>query len=93
MRVKFTADYDHRWPSRAMTHFPAGYEGTVKREVGERAISKGRATEVKRRAKAKADAAPSSDANMGTGGSLAGRNDADHVGSVVQPAFVDRTGQ
>lgn len=56
MKVHFTANYDHKWPSRAMTFFPAGYVGTVKREVGERAIAKGRATEVKRRGKADDDA-------------------------------------
>ena len=46
MRVRFTKHYDHRWPSRAVTHFPQGYEGTVKREAGEAAIAKGRAVEV-----------------------------------------------
>jgi hypothetical protein len=42
-RFQFTRDYNHRWPSRAMTHFRAdgGPDGdgtyTVKREVAERA--------------------------------------------------------
>jgi len=56
MRVIFTADYDHRWPSRAITAFKAGYEGTVKREVGEVAISKGKATEIISRATPTIDA-------------------------------------
>ena len=56
MRIKFTADYDHRWPSRAVTAFKAEWEGTVKREVGESAISKGRATEIVRSATSAGDA-------------------------------------
>lgn len=56
MKVRFTADYDHRWPSRAITAFRAGYEGTVKREVGERAIAKRKATEVSAPAKPDSDA-------------------------------------
>lgn len=61
MRIKFTADYDHKWPSRAVTAFKAGWEGTVKREVGELAISKGKATEVATRA------TPASDASENNG--------------------------
>ena len=56
MKVRFTADYDHRWPSRAVTAFKAGWEGTVKREVGDMAISKGKATEVGARATPASDA-------------------------------------
>lgn len=93
MKVRFTLPYDHRWPSRAVTHFPAGYKGTVKREVGVAAIAKGKATEIGRHDKTVTDGAPSADTNMGTGGNLAGPDDADHVGSGVQPEIVDRTGQ
>ena len=93
MKVHFTLPYDHRWPSRAVTHFPAGYTGTVKREVGNAAIAKGKATEVRRHGKAGADAAASAHTELGTGGSLAGSNDADHVGTSVQPQIVDGTGQ
>ncbi|CAM5513115.1 hypothetical protein ACFSUK_28770 [Sphingobium scionense] len=89
MRVKFNADYDHKWPSRAMTHFPAGYEGTVKREVGERAIAKGRATEVKRRGKAVADAAAPANADLGTGRGMAKPDDAHHVGRIVRDQIMD----
>ena len=36
-RVTFAARYDHVWPSRAMTNYPAGWSGPVKAEVEERA--------------------------------------------------------
>lgn len=39
--VTFAAPYDHVWPSRAMTHYPAGWSGTVKTEVAERAKEMG----------------------------------------------------
>lgn len=73
MKVRFLADYDHRWPSRAITAFKAGYEGTVKREVGEAAISKGKATEIDSRA------TPSSDATENDG--RANRLGGGHIGS------------
>lgn len=92
MRVRFTADYDHKWPSRAMTFFPAGYEGTVKREVGERAIAKGRATEVKRRGKAEADGETPAITDSRRGGRVAGSNDAPDVGAVVLDPQVDGAG-
>jgi hypothetical protein len=50
--VTFTADYNHRWPSRAVTFFPSGYTGSVKREVEEAAIAKGVATPAKKPSKA-----------------------------------------
>jgi len=31
--VKFKADYDHTWPSRAVTAFKRGWSGPVKQEV------------------------------------------------------------
>lgn len=55
MRVIFRRDYDHRWPSRAITAFKAGYEGTIHREAGAAAVAKGAATEVPRPAKAAPD--------------------------------------
>lgn len=41
--VRFTAAYDHAWPSRAVTAYPAGYVGNVKRVVSARAIAAGKA--------------------------------------------------
>jgi len=46
MRVKFERDYDHTWPSRAVTAYKAGYEGTVRREAGEAAVAAGAAKEL-----------------------------------------------
>lgn len=46
--LKFNKKYDHTWPSRAMTCWPEGYVGFVKREVAERAIEKGAAEIVDR---------------------------------------------
>jgi len=46
-RVKFTADYDHTWPSRAVTAFKANWEGSVKAEVAEAAVAAGKARRVK----------------------------------------------
>jgi len=43
MRVRFTAKYDHTWPSRAVSQYPAGFEGIVKREVADRAVALGKA--------------------------------------------------
>lgn len=37
--VKFTADYDHRWPSGAVTEFRAGMVVNVKQEVADEAIA------------------------------------------------------
>lgn len=42
-QVKFTAKYDHTWSSRAVTVYPAGYIGSVKKEVAEAAIAAGKA--------------------------------------------------
>lgn len=47
MRVKFTANYDHTYPSGAMQFFPKSYEGIVRRIVGDAAIAAGKAEEVK----------------------------------------------
>lgn len=40
-RVTFAEKYDHVWPSRAMTHYRAGWSGPVKGEVAERAKALG----------------------------------------------------
>lgn len=84
MRVRFTADYNHRWPSNAATFYPAGYEGTVRRVVGEAAVAKGRATEIVGRGR------PAGDGGLSFGGrrgSVAGTDDAHNVGRIVQPAL------
>ena len=41
--VRFIADFDYTWPSRAVTAFKAGYEGPVKRCVSRAAIAAGKA--------------------------------------------------
>lgn len=47
MHVRFiNGGYNHTWPSRAVTHYPDGHEGPVKREVAEAAIAAGRAEEI-----------------------------------------------
>lgn len=45
MWVEFTAAYDHLWLNRSMTRFEPG-KRNVKREVGERAVAKGKAVEL-----------------------------------------------
>lgn len=58
MHVRFiNGGYNHTWPSRAVTHYPDGYEGTVKREVAEAAIAAGRAEKTKRSAGESSDVA------------------------------------
>lgn len=47
MRIRFSDDYDHKWPSGAETAFKAGMELPVKREVGEAAIGAGKGKEVR----------------------------------------------
>jgi hypothetical protein len=89
MRVKFSANYDHKWPSRAMTLFPAGYEGPVKREVGERAIAKGKATEVKHRGKPEVNGETPAISNSRRGRRVAGSDDAPDVGAVVLDPQMD----
>ena len=39
--VKFARNYDHVWPSRAMTAYKAGWSGRVKAEVAAGARAKG----------------------------------------------------
>jgi hypothetical protein len=46
-RVKFDHDYDHLWPSGAMTAFKANWEGSVKAEVAEAAVKAKRARRTK----------------------------------------------
>ncbi len=43
MYVIFERDYDHKWPSGAVSAYKRGWKGTVKREVGEAAIKLKRA--------------------------------------------------
>lgn len=40
-KVKFRDTYHHTWPSRAMSSFPAGWEGVVKQEVADAAAAAG----------------------------------------------------
>lgn len=42
-RVKFSADFDYTWPSRAMTFYPNNWEGSVKEEVAAAAVAAGKA--------------------------------------------------
>ena len=89
MRVKFTANYDHRWPSRAVTAFKAGWFGTVRREVAEAAIAKGKATALRRPAKQANDAAASENADMGRSRGMAQPDDAHDVGRSVRDQVMD----
>lgn len=93
MKVRFTQNYDYRWPSRAITAFKAGWEGTVKREVGESAISKGKATEIEKAAKSNGDAAAPGNADLGRSRGMAEPDDAHHVGTGFRSAVVDGAGQ
>jgi hypothetical protein len=43
MYVIFDRKYDHTWPNRAVTAYPAGWKGPVKKEVGDAAIAAGAA--------------------------------------------------
>lgn len=47
MQVVFERAYNHTFPSRAVVAYPAGWQGTVKREVGLAAIAAGRARRVR----------------------------------------------
>jgi len=59
--ARFSSDYDHRWPSRAVSHYrvDGGVDGDglyqVKREVLDAARAAGKATEAKKPAKAASD--------------------------------------
>lgn len=46
--IRFTSDYNHRWPSRAETAFKADMVCFVKDEVAELAIAKGKAEETEK---------------------------------------------
>lgn len=50
--VKFTADYDHKWPSGCVTAFKKGWEGTVKAEVTEAAVKARKAVDLDAKGKA-----------------------------------------
>lgn len=45
-RVKFHRNYDHTWPSRAMSAYPNNWEGRVPREVADAAVKAGAASRV-----------------------------------------------
>jgi len=89
-RVTFTKDYDHRWPSRAVTAFKAGWAGTVKHEVAESAHAKGAATIEPSRAKAPSHGRlPDS----GRGGKLGRSDDAHDVGASVRDQLLGGAGE
>lgn len=44
--VRFLNRHDHTWPSRAMSHYPAGLETRVPTAVAEAAIDAGNAEEI-----------------------------------------------
>lgn len=48
MKYRFTKDYSHRWPKGAHTHYLAGMEMVLKREVVTRALALGAIEPVKR---------------------------------------------
>lgn len=89
-RVTFTRDYNHRWPSRAITAFKAGWTGTVKAEVADAAQEKGAATRCTKPATRGGDERlPDS----GRSGNLARQDHADHVGAGVRDQLLDGAGQ
>jgi len=90
MKVLFTARYDHKWPSRAVTCFPEGWSGRVKREVAAAAIAKGKATEMKSRVKSPLDGA---NTDMGGGQRVAEPHDAHDVGGFVRDPLLDGAGE
>lgn len=90
MRVRFIKDYDHRWPSRAISAFKAGFVGSVKAEVWEGAQAKGAATLEPKAAKV-ADNERLSD--IGRSGRLARPDDAHDVGAVVRDTPLDGAGK
>jgi hypothetical protein len=75
--ARFSARYDHRWPSRAVTHFrpDRGVDGNglyqVRREVLDAAKDAGKATEAKKPVKPAPD-----DAEREAADGLAGRDPA-----------------
>ncbi len=93
MKVHFAQDYDHRWPSRAVTAFKAGWSGTVKREVGEAAIAKGKATRIDNRGSARGDDKAPAHADVRRSRGVARSHDADDVGTVLLDPPLDGTGQ
>lgn len=88
-RITFDRDYNHRWPSRAVTAFKKGWTGSVKAEVAETAIPK-YATAAPKRANVRADGRlPDS----GRGRELARPDDAHRVGASVRNQVLDGAGQ
>lgn len=84
-RIKFIRDYDHRWPSRAITAFKVGWTGSVKTEVAQAAVPK-YATPAPKYAKAPDDGRlPDS----GRGGNLDRSDDAHDVGASVRDQLLD----
>ena len=88
-RVRFTADYDHRWPSRAITAYKEGWSGPVKREVAEAAIRKGKATEIGRHVTEGNGPNP----DLGRSRGLADPHHVDDVGALPVDQFVAGAGE
>lgn len=89
-RVTFTKDYDHRWPSRAVTAFKKGWMGTVKAEVAEAAIAKGSATTAPKAVRPSVDGrVPDS----GRSGDVARPHDAHDVGTGVRSELLEGAGK
>jgi len=89
-RITFTRNYDHRWPSRAITAFKAGWTGTVKAEVAELAQSKGVATPAPKAARPQSDERLS---DSRRGRKLDRSHDAHDVGAGVRNQLLDGTGE
>ena len=45
-KIRFTENFDYRWPSRSVTAYRAGWEGRVKAEVRKAAVDSGKAVAV-----------------------------------------------
>lgn len=88
--VTFSRDYNHRWPSRAITAFKAGWTGTVKAEVAEAALEKGAATRSTKPATRRGDERlPDS----GRSGNLDRQDHAHDVGAGVRDQLLDGASQ
>jgi hypothetical protein len=91
--VEFTADYNHVWPSRAVTAYKAGMTVFVKKEVAEAAIGLGRAKPVEKPSDSNTvevyvedDAAPPEASDRPGPDGVAQSHDAEDVGAVVRGA-------
>lgn len=84
MKLRFTKNYNHKWPSRAVTFYPAGYCGTVKREVADAALAKGVASVIGKRKASLYGLEKDAPADMAGIDDVAGTDSADDSGPSVQ---------